>query len=113
MRQVDVRVPRFSCRLFERDHVLGGVGTAMTTTLAKSTGLIQSQAVKAVATKITLRNCSLLKGSWIQISTGDVTNLPLRWSTVVYVKDWSREIRDSSQHQHVRIFLRTDYFESW
>ncbi|KAK1734531.1 hypothetical protein QTG54_014779 [Skeletonema marinoi] len=63
MRQMDVRVPRFTCRLFKQDLVVGGVGTAMTPTLAKSTGLIQSQAEKAVATMLTLRNCGVLNGA--------------------------------------------------
>ena len=59
---MDVRNPHFPFKLFKWDHVVDGVGAAMTTIRARLTGLIQSQAEKAVATKLTLRNCRVVNG---------------------------------------------------
>eukprot|EP00984_Skeletonema_dohrnii_P034513 scaffold33581_cov220-Skeletonema_dohrnii-CCMP3373.AAC.5 len=63
---------------------------------ARSTGLIQSQAVKAMTTKLILRHLMNSAKTWI--STEDITTRPLSSSTVVFVKEWGREIRGFFQH---------------
>ncbi len=69
-----------------------GVGVPMLKNIrVRSTGLVQSQAMKTLITKITLRNCSVLNG--IEISGDDITSLPLKRSTVVCVKDLSQSRR--------------------